>query len=223
MQALPLIAVENLSYTRPQWAMRHLSFTVNRGQCMALIGKNGTGKTTTLNLIAGLIKPQAGEILMGGFNIHTRPILAKQLTGFVPDQCPLPGELTIREYLAFMVKLRHISKPERTDCIEEALEKLNLQRHQHRLIGMLSKGLKQSVGLASAIVHRPAVLLLDEPTQGLDQSQIENFQQLLSQYKQKAAIILSTHYFNEIEFICDKALAFSPQAIEAYDFNHCTT
>ena len=223
MQALPLVSVENLSYTRPQWAIRDLSFSVNRGDCMAFIGKNGTGKTTTLNLIAGLIKPHAGHILIQGFNIHTLPILAKQFIGFLPDQCPLYCELTVREYLGFIAKLRQISKSDIPDHVEEALEKLNLKRHQHHLIGLLSKGLQQRVGLASTIVHRPSVLLLDEPTQGLDQSQIEDFQLLLSQYKKNAAIILSTHYLNEIESICDHALQFSTEEIKVYDFNHCTT
>jgi ABC-2 type transport system ATP-binding protein len=223
MQALPLVSVQNLSYTRPQWRMRDLSFTLNRGECMAFIGKNGTGKTTTLNLIAGLIKPHAGNILIQGFNIHTLPILAKQFIGFLPDQCPLYFELTVREYLGFIAKLRQISKSDIPEHVEESLEKLNLKRHQHHLIGTLSKGLKQRVGLASAILHRPSVLLLDEPTQGLDQNQIEDFQLLLSQYKKNAAIILSTHYLNEVKSICDHALQFSAEEIKVYDFNHCTT
>ena len=103
------------------------------------------------------------------------------------------------------------------------MEKLNLKRHQHHLIGILSKGLKQRVGLASAILHRPSVLLLDEPTQGLDQNQIENFQLLLSQYKKNAAIILSTHYLNEVKSICDHALQFGTEEIKTYDFNDCAT
>jgi ABC-2 type transport system ATP-binding protein len=221
MQTLPLISVTNLTYTRPQWGIRDLSFTVNRGECMAFIGKNGTGKTTLLNLLAGLIKPHAGHILIQGFNIHTLPILAKQFMGFLPDQCPLYSELTVREYLNFIAKLRKISKSDISDRLEEALEKLNLKQNQHHLIGILSKGLKQRVGLASVILHRPAVLLLDEPTQGLDQNQIEDFQFLLSEYKKNAAIILSTHYLNEVKSICDHALQFSTEGIKDYDFNYC--
>lgn len=220
---LPLVSVNNLHYTRPQWAIRDLSFSVDRGKCLVLMGKNGTGKTTLLNLIAGLIQPHAGHILIQGFNIHTLPILAKQCMGFLPDQCPLYPELTVREYLNFMAKLRKISKPDISYRIEEVLEKLNLKRHQHHLIGALSKGLKQRVGLSSVILHRPAVLLLDEPTQGLDQSQIEDFQLLLSNYKKEAAIILSTHYLNEVQSISDHALQFSTEGITIYDFNHCPT
>lgn len=223
MQTFPLISVENLSYTRPQWAMRDLSFTINRGECMAFMGKNGTGKTTTLNLIAGLIKPHTGRILIQGFNIHTVPVLAKQFIGFLSDQCPLYCELTVNEYLSFIAKLRQISKSDIPDHVAEALEQLNLKQEQHRLIGLLSKGTQQRVGLASAILHRPSVLLLDEPTQGLDQSQIEDFQLLLSQYKKNAAIILSTHYLNEVESICDHALQFSTETIKIYDINHCAT
>lgn len=219
----PLVLVQNLTYLRPQLVIQDLTFVVPRGKCMALIGKNGTGKTTLLNLLAGLIKPHAGQICMQGFNIHTLPILAKHCIGFLPDNCPLYPDLTIREYLNFIAKLRQIPKADLVNAIEQAIESLNLKRHQHYLIGILSKGLKQRVGIASVILHRPSVLLLDEPTQGLDQSQIEDFQCLLSEYKKDAAIILSTHYLNEVESICDKTLRFSPQGIQVHDFNHCTT
>lgn len=218
-----LVSVQNLTYIRPQLVIRDLTFAVSRGACMALIGKNGTGKTTLLNLLAGLIKPHTGQILIQGLNIHTLPIFAKQFIGFLPDHCPLYAELTVKEYLDFIAKLRQIPKSDMTDRIEQAMENLNLKRHQNHLIGILSKGLKQRVGIASAILHRPSVLLLDEPTQGLDQSQIEDFQLLLSEYKKNAAIIVSTHYLNEVESICDQALQFSTTGIEVYDFNHCTT
>ncbi len=223
MQADPLVLVQNLTYLRPQLVIQNLTFVVQRGECMALIGKNGTGKTTMLNLLVGLIKPHAGQIFMQGFNIHTLPILAKHRIGFLPDNCPLYPDLTIREYLNFIAKLRQIPNTDLVNAIEQAIESLNLKRHQHHLIGVLSKGLKQRVGIASVILHRPSVLLLDEPTQGLDQSQIEDFQCLLNEYKKDAAIILSTHYLNEVESICDKTLQLSSQGIQIHDFNDCTT
>lgn len=222
-QLASLVSVQNLTYIRPQIMIRDVTFNVSRGECMALIGKNGTGKTTVLNLLAGLIKPNAGQILIQGFNIHTLPILAKQFIGFLPDHCPLYPDSSVQEYLNFIAKLRQIPKSQRVDTIEEVIENLNLKRHQHHLIGTLSKGLKQRVGIASVILHRPSVLLLDEPTQGLDQTQIEDFQLLLSEYKKNAAIILSTHYLNEVESICDKTLQFSSEGIQIDDFNHCTT
>lgn len=222
-QLTALVSVQHLTYIRPQIMIRDLSFTVNRGECLALIGKNGTGKTTVLNLLAGLIKPNAGQILIQGFNIHSLPILAKQFIGFLPDNCPLYPDLTIQEYLNFIAKLRQIPKARRGDATEEAIEKLNLKRHQHHLIGTLSKGLKQRVGIASVILHHPSVLLLDEPTQGLDQTQIDDFQLLLSEYKKNAAIIVSTHYLNEVESICDKTLRCSSEGMKIHDFNHCTT
>ncbi len=223
MQTHPLILVKNLNYTRPQWAITNLSFHLNRGQCMAFVGKNGTGKTSVLNLIAGLVKPHAGHVFIHGFNIHTLPILAKQFIGFLPDQCPLYAELTVREYLDFIAKLRQISKSDMPDRVEEALENFNLKQQRHHVIGVLSKGLKQRVGLASVMLHHPSVLLLDEPTQGLDQKQIEDFQHLLAEYKKDTAIILSTHYLNEVQSICDYILQFSTEGIKINDLNDCTT
>lgn len=223
MQMMPLVSVNNLHHRRPTWAIKSVSFSVDRGECLVLIGKNGAGKTTVLNLIAGLIQPYAGQVLIQGFNIHTLPILAKQFIGFLPDRCPLYPELTVREYLGFIAKLRQISKSDITNRIEEMLENLSLKNYRHHLIGTLSKGLKQRVGLASALLHRPTVLLLDEPTQGLDQSQIEDFQLLLSNYKKDAAIILATHYLNEVQTICNRTLQLSTEGINIYDFNHCPT
>jgi ABC-2 type transport system ATP-binding protein len=218
-----LVSVHSLTYIRPQLAIRDLNFSLHTGECMVLLGKNGTGKTTLLNLLAGLIKPHAGHILIQGFDINTLPILAKQFMGFLPDNCPLYPDLSIREYLNFVAKLRQIPKSDRVDRIQQAIETLNLNRQQDHLIGTLSKGLKQRVGLASVMLHRPSVLLLDEPTQGLDQTQIEDFQLLLSEYKKNAAIIISTHYLNEVEAIADHVLQFSAEGIKAHDFNHCTT
>ncbi len=224
MMTQDLVTVKNVSYGYPTQGMqRALSFTVRRGECMALIGANGSGKTTTLNLLAGLLRPQRGEVLIQGINIHTHPRRAKLHLGFLPDFLPLYLDLTVMEYLSFIAKLRQIPKLKRKDAIAETIEQLNLAPYRQYLIGRLSKGLKQRVGLAQAILHRPSVLLLDEPTQGLDTIHIEIFQELLKNYKKNAAIILSTHYLNEVEGILDHALQFNSEGITSYDLHHCTT
>ncbi len=219
-----LIRVEKIGYVRqPQLKLTELSFTLQAGECLALLGTNGTGKTTTLNLLAGLIQPDRGSIWIKGLNIKTHKQAAKRQIGFLPDRLPLYHDLTVQEYLKFISQLRQIPKPDIKEAIEYAIEEVELKDYRHHLIGILSKGLKQRVGIAQAIIHRPPILLLDEPTQGLDGNQIDRFQRLLTEYKKEAAIILSTHYVNEIENICNKIIQFSTAGNLFYDFNHCTT
>lgn len=221
MKSSELITVEKVTFLCPNVGIENLSFIVNRGECAVLLGANGTGKTTTLKLIAGLLRPQNGRVLIHGINIHQAPLLAKQHIGFLPDVLPLYPELTVREYLEFVAKLRQIVKSKQKEAIEQALEITQLIPYAKRLIGILSKGLKQRVGIAQAILHHPTVLLLDEPTQGLDFEQIQSFQAFLREYKKDTAIILSTHYWQEVQAICDQAWYFNTEGIKAYDFHHC--
>jgi len=215
-----LIAVENISYfLHPQLLIQDLNFTVKRGECMAFIGTNGTGKTTTLSLLAGLLRPLKGQVLIHGLNIHTKPLGAKQHLGFLSDALPLYHELSVKEYLNFICKLRQVQ--EAPTAIETVIETLDLKPFLHSLIGILSKGLKQRVAIAQAIIHQPCVLLLDEPTQGLDSAQIESLQIFLSEYKKNAAIILSSHYAQEVEGLCDSTLQFSSEGIKHHDIQHC--
>jgi len=190
-----------------------------------LLGPNGSGKTTTLNLIAGLIRPHQGEIFIQGINIHQNPLLAKRHLGFLPEHLPLYPELTVKEYLQLISKIRIIPKPNSHEAVDEILEALALKEIQHHLIGILSKGLKQRVGLAQAMLHNPSVLLLDEPTTGLDKNQTERFVEKLLEYKKKAAIILSTHHDSEMGALCDRVIQFTSKHKESkcYDLDHCTT
>jgi len=189
---------------------------------MVLVGANGTGKSTLLSLLAGLLSPHSGQVLINGIDIHLTPIIAKQQLGFLPEHLPLYLELTVKEYLQLVVKLHHIPKSAQKEAIENVLEDLHLTAYQHYLIGILSRGLKQRIGIAQAIIHKPALLLLDEPTQGLDPSQIETFQLLLTEKKKNSAIILSTHYLSEVQMVCDQVMQLKHQDINSYDTNYCS-
>lgn len=217
-----LLSVENLTFYRhTQLIIDNLSFDVERGECLALTGPNGAGKTTTLNLLAGLIKPHAGTIFIQGVDFQKEPVLIKKQIGFLPEKPPLYYELTVLEYLRLAAKLRRIPKELIEATIQKTIERLDLLAYQNYLIGSLSRGSQQRVGIAQAMLHEPDILILDEPTQGLDETQMLSFQALLSGLKSRAAIILSTHYLHEVKPICDKMLQFSKKGIELHDFRHC--
>ncbi len=191
---------------------------------MALVGANGTGKTTLLSLLAGLIHPHSGQIFIHGSNIYTDAMIAKQSLGFLPDHVSLYPELTVKEYLQLVAKLHQIPKTAQNNAIANVLEDLHLTAYQHYLIGILSKGLKQRIGIAKAMIHQPAVLLLDEPTQGLDPDQIEVFRLLLIEKKKNSAIILSTHCLNEVRSLCDHIMNLNHHysGIPSHDTYHCS-
>lgn len=221
---MDIVSCQNVTYTHQgRCIIQNLNFSVKRGECIVLTGTNGTGKTTTLNLLAGLIRPSSGRILVNGLNIHHFPLPTKKLLGFLPDKAPLYHELTVSEYLNLVAKLRQIPVSEHAARINKTLADLNLKPQQHRIIGTLSKGQQQRVGIAQAILHHPILLLLDEPTHGLDPDQIESLVYLLCQYKKQAAIILSTHHFNEMESLCNKRFQLTEQGIKQYeyDLNDC--
>lgn len=223
MESTPIICVKNLTYNHPAVVIQNVSFELEPGQCFALVGRNGTGKTTLLSLLAGLMRPHAGSILINGIDLSQNPLAAKQRMGFLPDKPPLYPELTIDEYLTFTGRLRYLPPETLKTRINDVTEELNLTRHRHHLIGSLSKGQQQRVGLASVLLHKPSLLLLDEPTQGLDPTQIEDFHCLLSEYLEETSIILSTHYLNEVESLCDAVLEFSLQGMKRHDLHHCST
>jgi ABC-2 type transport system ATP-binding protein len=151
------------------------------------------------------------------------PLLTKKLLGFLPDKAPLYHELTVNEYLNLVAKLRQIPARDCPSRIHNTITDLNLKQQQHCIIGTLSKGQQQRVGIAQALLHHPTLLLLDEPTHGLDPDQIDSLVSLLCQYKKHAAIVLSTHHFNEMESLCNRRLQFTEQGIKEheYDLNDC--
>jgi ABC-2 type transport system ATP-binding protein len=216
--------VRNVTFFRHSHVViENLSFSLNKGECVMLFGPNGSGKTTLLNLMAGLIRPHQGEIFIQGIRIHQDPLFAKRHIGFLPEHLPLYPELTVREYLQLISKIRIIPKSNSQEAVEETLEVLALKEIQHHLIGILSKGSKQRVGLAQAMLHNPSVLMLDEPTTGLDKEQTQGLLETLLEYKKKSAIILSTHHDSEMEALCNQMIQFTSKHKENkhYDLDHC--
>lgn len=220
--------VEKLSYKarssariQDPFQIQDLSFIVKQGQCLVLTGANGSGKSTTLHILAGLIRPCQGRVCLKGLDIHRNGPAAKQYLGLLPEMLPLYPALSIRAYLSFVSTLHAIPKCLQREVVDQALEDLRLESYASVPIHQLSRGLKQRVGLAQAILHRPAVLLLDEPTNGLDPSEVHHFQSLLARLKPHTAIVVSTHYFNEVQSLCDQRLRLQSQGIQ-HDLYACT-
>jgi ABC-2 type transport system ATP-binding protein len=210
------VIVENLTYLHHnRCIIDNLNFTIKSKQCVVLLGANGTGKTTLLKILAGLLRPKAGKIYIEGKERFTDPHFNKNCFGFLPETPPLYHDLTVFEQLSFIAQLQSINGA--TARIKEVLEALHLHSVQDKLIKSLSKGYRQRVGIAQTLLHKPKVLLLDEPTQGLDPTQIDYFIELLSHLKLSCTLILSTHYFSEVKPISDHIIHFTEKRIENYD------
>lgn len=187
-------------------AVRDLSFELHRGEVLGLLGPNGAGKTTTLQMLAGCLAPSAGSIEICGIDLLDQPLKAKALLGYLPETPPLYRELTVDEYLRLAARLRRVAKTELANAIEQAKLRCGLTEVGKRLIGNLSKGFQQRVGIAQAIVHNPSVVILDEPTVGLDPHQIREIRKLIKELGREHSVILSTHILPEVESVCDRIL-----------------
>lgn len=198
-------------------AVDHLSFTVEKGQIYGFLGPNGAGKSTTMNIMTGYLGATEGEVLINGHDILKEPEEAKKCIGYLPEMPPLYMEMTVKEYLEFTAQLKKIERGERKSQIEKVLELVKLKEMQNRLIRNLSKGYKQRVGLAQAILGFPEIIILDEPTVGLDPKQIIEIRELIRQLAKKHTIILSSHILAEIREVCDYILIISDGRLVASD------
>ena len=207
MNDASLIQVENLyRYYGTNCAVQDVSLEVRRGEVVGFLGPNGAGKSTTMLMISGNLAPSAGRILINGIDILDNPRAAKAELGFLPEQPPLYRELTVDEYLAYCTRLNRIVREQRHSAIDNAKQRCGLTEVGHRLIGNLSKGFQQRVGLAQAIIHSPAVIILDEPTVGLDPIQIREIRTLIRELANEHSVILSTHILPEVQAICNRVL-----------------
>lgn len=203
--AQPLVSVESVSrYYGEHCAVDQLSFSVMRGQVLGFLGPNGAGKTTTMNMLTGNLAPSAGRITINGHDLLDDPRAAKAAIGYLPEQPPLYQELTVDEYLQSCARLNNIPRAQLTQAVAQAKEKCGLANIGHRLIANLSKGYKQRIGIAQAIIHMPPVVILDEPTVGLDPIQIHEIRLLIRELGKDHGVILSTHILPEIQATCDR-------------------
>ena len=185
-------------------AVKSISLELNRGEVLGFLGPNGAGKTTTMQMLTGNLAPTEGEISICGVDMLARPTLAKAKIGYLPEIPPLYRELTVDEYLTLAVKLHRVPKARRSAAVARAKERCGLGDVGRKLIGTLSKGYQQRVGIAQAIAHEPDVVILDEPTVGLDPNQIRDIRALIRELGGSHSVILSTHILPEVEAICDR-------------------
>lgn len=202
-----MIEVENLSkaYGDVQ-ALDEVSFQVHAGEIVGLLGPNGAGKTTAIKIMTGYLQPDEGTVAIDGLDVltHTREVQAR--IGYLPENAPLYPELSVQKYLLMMADLREIPQADRLMRLAEAVYATSLQEYLARPIGTLSKGLRQRVGLAQAILHQPKLLILDEPTVGLDPTQIVEIRRLIKRLSQHSTVLFSTHILSEVEAVCDRVL-----------------
>ena len=187
-------------------AVNDISFTVNKGEVLGFLGPNGAGKSTTMKMITGFLTPDQGKVIVGGDNISENPVAVKSRIGYLPEGAPLYGDMTPEGFLHFVAEIRGLRGNEKSKRVEEIISLVNLETVVYKPIETLSKGFKRRVGLAQAILHDPEILILDEPTDGLDPNQKHEVRTLIQNMAPEKAIILSTHILEEVHAVCSRAM-----------------
>lgn len=213
-----MIQVTNLTKTYgSKVAVNNISFTVEKGEVVGFLGRNGAGKTTTMNMITGYISSTGGTVTVDGCDILEQPSEAKRKIGYLPEQPPVYTDLTVNEYLDFAADLKGIAKKNRKQHLDEIKELVKITDVSGRLIGNLSKGYRQRVGMAQALVGNPEILILDEPTVGLDPNQIIEIRKLIKRLGKEHTVILSSHILPEVADVCEKVIIIDRGSIVAQD------
>lgn len=220
-----MIVVENLTKRyADRLVVQDVSFHVKKGEILGFLGPNGAGKSTTMKMLTGYLSPTSGKVTIGGHDMATESLKAKSLMGYMPENPPLYPEMTVTDYLAFVARLRGVEGGKVKAAVAEALEKCWLNEVPKKIIGHLSKGFQQRVGLAQALIHNPPVIVLDEPTNGLDPNQIIQIRKLIRGFSSDHTVILSTHILPEVQNTCSRVLIINggkvvaegePQALES--------
>ena len=213
-----MITVERLSKTYGErLAVDDISFKIEQGEIVGFLGPNGAGKTTTMRAITGYLMPTEGEVWVADYNMRKDPLKARQHIGYLPETIPLYTDMTTRAYLRFAARLRGLDSKTTQRRIDEVVEVCQLQEYLDVLTGKLSKGFRQRVGLAQAIIHDPEVLILDEPTVGIDPLQVVQTKEMIKELGRKRTILLSTHILPEVSLICERVIIINQGKIVAKD------
>jgi ABC-2 type transport system ATP-binding protein len=213
-----MVEVKNLCKDYgPMRAIDQINFTLKKGDVVGFLGPNGAGKSTTMKIITGFMAPTSGYAQIAGFDVFEQPLEVKKRIGYLPETPPVYPDMFVTDYLQFVAELKKVPSSEIKKNVDLAIEKTNLSSVSNRLIGTLSKGFKQRVGIAQALVSRPEVLILDEPTVGLDPKQVLEIRDLIRELKGEHTIILSTHILPEVQAVCDKVIIINKGRIVAED------
>ena len=198
-------------------AISDVSFEVAPGEIVGFLGPNGAGKSTTMRILAGVFPPTSGQAVVAGFDVTEQPLRARSQVGYFPERVALYLDMTVREYLDYVAQVKGLEAGSRARSIDEALESAGVAHVAHRLIGALSKGYRQRVGIAQALLGRPPVLILDEPTAGLDPEQVAEVRNLICDLRGHCTVILSTHILPEVEATCDRVIIINKGKVLAVD------
>lgn len=198
-------------------AIDNISFEVKDGEVVGFLGPNGAGKSTTMNMITGYIEPTSGQIIVNGVDVEKKPRKAKKQIGYMPESVPLYSELTVKEFVRYMAELKLVKHKDIKAEVDEILKEVGLKEVENKLIRNLSRGYKQRVGIASALIGKPDVIILDEPTVGLDPKQITEIRELIKKLGKKHTVILSSHILSEVSQICEKVIIINKGKILAVD------
>jgi len=210
-------------------AVDDVSFNVNKGEVLGFLGPNGAGKSTTMKIITGYMSPSSGKIFVDGLDVQQHPLEIKKSIGYLPEGAPAYGDMTTMEFLAFIADIRGYKNQQKKQRVASAIDRVNLGSVVHKPIDTLSKGFKRRVGLAQAILHDPHILIMDEPTDGLDPNQKHEVRELINEMAKDKAILISTHILEEVDAICDRAAIIAhgkivfdgkPEQLQAMSLTH---
>ena len=198
-------------------AVDNISFTINEGEIVGLLGPNGAGKSTTMNMLTGFIEQTEGEIIIDGYNMLKKPKKAKKEIGYMPEGVPIYTDLTVKEFVMYMAEIKNVNRKTRKEKVEKIIEQTGLKEVENKLTKNLSRGYKQRVSMAGALVGEPKILILDEPTVGLDPKQITEIRSLIKELGKTHTVIISSHILSEISQICNKVIIINKGKIVAVD------
>lgn len=213
-----MITVKNVTKKYGKFkAVDNISFEINDGEIIGLLGPNGAGKSTTMNILTGFIEPTEGEVIINGYNISKKPKKAKKCIGYMPEGVPLYKDMTVKEFVTYMAELKGVKKEQIKESVDQAIQDTWLQKVRKVLIRNLSKGYKQRVSMAGALVGNPEIIILDEPTVGLDPKQIIEIRNLIKKLGKNHTLIISSHILSEISQICERVIIINKGQIVAVD------